>query len=77
MRDGTEFFHLTTAPKGMVHNIRAPSREAKLEARKKVSKLKFQWFLEKKFVSLTVPRFSIVKLVIDGVAPFDGTYIWL
>ena len=74
-RDGTEFFHLSAAPKGMVHNLPAPSREAELEARKKVFKLKFQWHLEKKFVSLCVPRFSIVKVLVDGVVT-DIRVIW-
>ena len=66
-RDGIEFFHLSAAPKGMVHNLPAPSRESEIEARKKVFKLKFQWNLEKEFVSLCVPRFSIVKLMKDGI----------
>ena len=51
----------------MVHNLPAPSCEAELEARKKVFKLKFEWQLEHKFVSLVVPRFFIVKLLVDGV----------
>ena len=67
MRDGSEFFHLTVAPKGMMRNLPAPSREAEIEARKKVFKLKFQWHLEKKLVSLLIPRFSIVKVMTDGV----------
>ena len=66
-RDGIEFFHLSAAPKGMAHNLPAPSREADIEARKKVFKLKFQWNLETEFVSLCVPRFSIVKLMKDGI----------
>ena len=69
------FFHLAPAPKGMAHNLPAPSREAELEARKKVFKLKFQWFLEWKFVSLTVLHSSIVKLVINGIAVDTGV-IW-
>ena len=67
MRDGIEFFHLTTPPQGMIHNLPDPSCEAEFEARKKVFKLKFEWQLEHKFVSLVVPRFSIVKLLVDRV----------
>ena len=66
MMDRIEFLHLTS-PQGMVHNLPAPSREDELQARKKVLKLKFESQLERKFVSLVVPRFSIVKLLVDGV----------
>ena len=67
MRDGVPFFHLGKAPTGMVHNLPAPSREAEVEARKKVFSLKFQWYLERGHVSLVVPRFSVVKIMIDGI----------
>ena len=32
MRDGTEFFHLAEAPKGLPHNLPSPSWEAELES---------------------------------------------
>ena len=75
MQDGTEFSHLTPAPRSMAHNMPAPSREAELEARKKVFKMKFEWLIEPKFVSTVVPRFSIIKLLIDGVVEDIGV-IW-
>ena len=67
MRDGVPFFHLGKAPTGIVHNLPAPSREAEVEARKKVFSLKFQWYLECGPVNLVVPRFSVAKIMIDGI----------
>lgn len=75
MRDGSEFWHLCPAPKGFPHNHPPPSREAEIEARKKVFKLKFQWYLEHGFVDLTVPRFSITKVLVDGVV-LDIRVVW-
>ncbi|KAL7527269.1 hypothetical protein ACHAXR_004033, partial [Thalassiosira sp. AJA248-18] len=75
-RDGIEFWHIGAAPKGMVHNLQAPSREAEIEARKKVFKLKFQGNLDsRKFVSLCVPCFSIKKIVKKNVV-LDIRVIW-
>ena len=37
MQDGTEFFHLTAASQGMVHNLHALVCETELDDRKKVS----------------------------------------
>ena len=71
-----EFWHLGAAPKGMVHNLPSPSREAEIEARKKVFKLKFQGNLDKgKFVNLCVPRFAIEKVRSNGVV-VDIRVVW-
>lgn len=74
-RDGVEFFHLSRAPSGMTHNLPAPSREAEIETRKKVFKLKFQWYIEKKYVNLVIGRFAVVKLIVDGVV-VDIRVVW-
>ena len=59
----------------MVHDHPAPSREAEIEARKKVFKLNFEWQLEHNFVRLVVLRFSKVKILVDGVV-IDIRVIW-
>ena len=75
-RDGIEFWHLGPAPRGMVHNLPAPSREAEIESRKKVFKLKFQGNLDaKRFVNLCVPRFAITKVMLDSVV-VDIRVVW-
>ena len=43
--------------------------------RKKVFKLKFQHYVEPKYVDLVVPRFAIVKVVVDGVVQ-DIRVVW-
>ena len=75
MRDGTEFFHLAEAPKGLPHNLPSPSWKAELESRYKVFKLKFQHYVEPKYVDLVVPRFAVVKVVVDGVVQ-DIRVVW-
>ena len=66
------------APTGMVHNLPAPSREDEIESRKKVFKLKFQWYLERnKFVNVCVTRFAIVKVMLDSVVVVvDIRVVW-
>ena len=66
-RDGVPFWRLSEPPKGYMRNHPSPSREAELATRVKILKLRYQGFLEKGYVSLVVPRFATVKLVVDGV----------
>ena len=74
-RDGVKFWHLTTPPKSFMHNIRSESREAELATRLKIFKLRYQWYLERGFTDCLVPRFSIAKVTVDGVA-MDIRVVW-
>ncbi len=66
-RNGVPFWRLSEPPKGYMRNHPSPSREAELATRIKIFKLRYQWFLERGHVTLVVPRFATVKLVVDGV----------
>ncbi len=75
MRDGVEFFHKSPPPSGFPHNIPSPSREAEIQARQKVFKLRYRWYLEYEFVRLVTARFSVVKVMTDGVVT-DIRVVW-
>ena len=75
-RDGIRFWHLTKAPWGKTHNLPSPSREAEIEARKKVFKMKYQGYIERcKTVKLVIGRFSVVKLMVDNEV-VDIRVVW-
>ena len=74
-RDGVKFWHLSTPPKSYMRNIKSESREAELATRLKIFKLRYQWYLERGFTDCLVPRFSIVKVMIDGVVA-DIRVVW-
>jgi hypothetical protein len=75
-RVGVRFWHLEQPPTGSLPNPRAESREAELATRRKLFKLRFQWYLEGgRRVDLIVPRFSVVKVVAEGVV-MDIRVVW-
>jgi hypothetical protein len=65
MRDGMPFYHIAPCPVGHAHNMPSPSREAKIECRKKFFQLRYRHFIEKGFTDLITQRFSIVKAMVD------------
>ena len=60
--EGVPFWRGLRPPKGNIPNSRAPSQEAKLPAREKVFKLKFNGYLEQKDVVLIIPCFLVPKV---------------
>ena len=74
-RDGVPFWHLTEPPTGYPHNPPAKSREAELVTRLKIFKLKFKYYVENGFIDLVIPRFSVVKVVENGVVT-DIHVVW-
>jgi hypothetical protein len=44
----------------------SPSREAKIECRKKVFQLCYRHFIERGLIDLITQQFSVVKLMVDG-----------
>ena len=74
-RDGCRFWHLTEPPKNFMRNYQAESREAELATRLKIFKLKFQWYVEEGYVDCLVPRFSVVKVMENGVV-MDIRVVW-
>ncbi len=50
-----------------MHNHSSPSCEVELATGVKILKLRHQGFLEKVYVSLIIPWFATVKLMVDGV----------
>jgi len=50
MRDGIEFWHLAEPPSGKLHNIPMETREQEMILRRKIFRLKFQWYLEHGYV---------------------------
>ena len=61
-RDGVPFWRLSEPPKGMRRNIPSPSREVEILQRRKVFKLKLQWYIDHDYVSCVIPRFPVDKL---------------
>jgi hypothetical protein len=76
-RDGTEFFHLTKAPKGLhFQNIPPSSQEAELKICEKVFQLWFCGYLELGNPDLVIPRFAVEKVADDAGKTLDIRAVW-